>query len=74
MKNRRKFKDRCSENRKYVNSNGRYSSLTQALYRPFLFGLEREITYQNPNNPHRQQDEPAADHPARVPKGIRALH
>lgn len=28
MKNRRKFKDRCSENRKYVNSNGRYSILT----------------------------------------------
>lgn len=35
---------------------------------------KREITYQIPNYPHRQQNKSAADHLRRVPKGIRPFY
>ena len=35
---------------------------------------EREITYQIPNYPHRQQNKSAADHLCRIPKGIRPFY
>jgi hypothetical protein len=36
--------------------------------------MEREIAYQIPYHPHRQQDHTAADHLLRIPKGIQAIY
>ena len=75
MKDQRKFKDRYPEYRKKSKLNGRYSSLTAGTVPAFsIMNMEREITYQNTYNPHWKQDKPAADHPVRVPQGIRTLY
>ena len=56
MKNHCVSKDRrCPVLKRMVyKPNGRYSSLIPGTVPAAFFGMEREITYQNTNHPHRQ--------------------